>query len=228
MRTRLIVLGAVVAVFLTASAYAAPIPSPISFEFMDEGGIGETNILFGHPVQGPDLHIVGTTVHNPTAIDFDSPTLIFAKGGQSDIDPCTSGIGCTGMHGTPNGEITSLTVSVSTPGGFFHDLILDPQKTVADGDLQATVHGTLNGTPFTESSPLFGDHTNGDNFLTIETTTPGAEILSVTLTSTAGFGDLKQPRISGANGVFTPEPSSMMLLGSGVLLFAQMLRRKLL
>ena len=230
MKSRLIVLSAMaaLALFLTGSAYADSFPitiDGINFNDMNCGNCLETNVLFGHPQQGPALHIVGTTVHGAVPIDFDSPTGIFANGGQSDIDPCVVGTiaDCHGNH--TNGVITSLTTSVSTPGGFFLDLILDPQELTVTGDLQATVH-LVGGA--TVTSPLFGEHMHGNNFLTIKVVEPGLAIESVVLTSPSGFEDLKQPRISGVNGAFVPEPSSMFLLGSGVLGLAAVLRRKLL
>jgi len=215
--------GALAALVLTALAYAQP---PVSFEFTNEGGIGENNILFGHPQQGPATGITGftSTGHGDLAVDFTSPTMITAKGGQSDIDPCTNGI----LADCPNGRLTSLTVTVPGPGGvghgFFTDLILDPQKIAGDNDLHATVVTNMG----TFVSPAFGDHLNGNNYLTIEVTTPGAEITSVTLSATGlGFDDLKQPRISGVNGAPpVPEPSSMLLMGSGMLGLARVLRRK--
>jgi len=72
----------------------------------------------------------------------------------------------------------------------------------------------------------YGDK-NGDNFLTI-TTTPGEEISSITITSATGFLDLKQPRVSGISGVtIIPEPSSLLLLASGLVDIAGVVRRKL-
>jgi hypothetical protein len=217
--------SALAALILTALAYAqAP---PVSFEFTNEGGIGEVNILFGHPQQGPATSITGTTVHGifSAPVDFTSTRMITAKGGQSDIDPCTNGV----LADCPNGVMTSLAVSVRGPGGvgtgFFTDLILDPQKTAGDHDLFALVATNMG----TVTSPAFGDHLNGNNFLTIETTSPGVEITSVTLTSTGGFSDLKQPRISGVNGAPpVPEPSSILLMVSGVLGLSRVLLRKLL
>jgi hypothetical protein len=104
-------------------------------------------------------------------------------------------------------------------------LILDPQKTAGDHDLFALV--ATNMGPVT--SPAFGDHLNGNNFLTIEPTTPGVEITSVTLTSTGGFLDLKQPRVLGVNGAPPiPEPSSILLMASGMLGLSRVLLRKLL
>jgi len=76
------------------------------------------------------------------------------------------------------------------------------------------------------STSSFGPYgsTNGNNFLTI-TTINNEAIASVTIDSAGGFQDLRQPRVSGISGV-VPEPSSLLLLGSGVLGFATVLRRK--
>jgi hypothetical protein len=120
-------------------------------------------------------------------------------------------------------------MTVLGPGGvgtgFFMGLILDPQKTAGDHDLFALV--ATNMGPVT--SPAFGDHLNGNNFLTIEPTSPGVEITSVTLTSTGGFLDLKQPRVLGVNGAPPiPEPSSILLMASGMLGLSRVLLRKLL
>ena len=53
-------------------------------------------------------------------------------------------------------------------------------------------------------------------------------ISSVTIDSATGFEDLKQPRISGISGVtLVPEPSSMFLLGSGLVGLMGLMRRKL-
>jgi hypothetical protein len=217
--------SALAALILTALAYAqAP---PVSFEFTNEPGIGEANILFGHPQQGPATTITGTTVHGifSAPVNFTSTRTITAKGGQSNIDPCTNGV----LADCPNGLMTSLKVTVPGPRGvgtgFFTGLILDPQKTAGDHDLFALV--ATNMGPVT--SPAFGDHLNGNNFLTIEPTSPGVEITSVTLTSTGGFLDLKQPRVLGVNGAPPiPEPSSILLMASGMLGLSRVLLRKLL
>lgn len=71
-------------------------------------------------------------------------------------------------------------------------------------------------------------NTHADNFLTILATNRET-ISSITIDSASGFADFKQPRISGISGVtLVPEPSSMLLLASGVLGIAPVLRRKIL
>jgi len=108
------------------------------------------------------------------------------------------------------------------PGHTFLDAIIDPHKPGADNSLVVTV--TLNDG--STATLQYGDK-NGDNFLTI-TTTPGEEISSITITSATGFLDLKQPRVSGISGVtIIPEPSSLLLLASGLVDIAGVVRRKL-
>ena len=101
------------------------------------------------------------------------------------------------------------------------DLIFHPFKPASAKDLVVTAV-TNNGT-FTFT---YGD-TRGNDFLTI-TTIGGETISSVTIDSASGFQDLKQPRISGISGVtIVPELSSMLLLGSGLLVVAMVVRCRL-
>lgn len=118
-------------------------------------------------------------------------------------------------------ECRSGFTSRSRPGGV-GERNLDPQKLTTDNSLNLSVV-TTGGT---QTFGPYGKHSSGDNFVTIEAN-PGIEIMSVTLTDSSGFEDLKQPRISGAGITPVPEISSMILLGTGVLLFAKVLRRNL-
>jgi hypothetical protein len=72
-------------------------------------------------------------------------------------------------------------------------------------------------------SPLFGS--SGNNFMTVNATGGG----EITITPTSGLMTLAQNQISGISITsVVPESSSMLLVGSGLLLLALGLRRKLL
>ena len=213
--------SALAALVLTATAYAAPVTctsAPVCFFEKNEGGIGETNILFGSPKMG--FLISGFDKLLGKQVDFMSdgstPTELSAKGGQSDIDAANAGF------------IHDLTVTV--PGGKFGDFILNLSGLAS---VPNTLHVSVllaNGTTDTHT---YGTHLNGDNFLTVLANTgAGDAIESITITSegtNSGFMSLKQPRISDITGGTTvvPEPSSMMLLGGGLLVLVRVLRRTL-
>jgi hypothetical protein len=199
MRTRFFGV-ALVTLVLIAPAYADAI-----FTTGNHPQPGEENILFLTDQSGPT--VTGHTNMSNTPVTFTSTTdMLSAKGGQSDIDAA-------------DGFINDITISVV--GHTFQDLIINPFKPASANDLMVTV--VTNMGTFTLT---YGD-THGNNFLTIETD-GGQTISSVTIDSASGFQDLKQPRISGISGVtIVPEPSSMLLLGSGLLGVAMVVRRKL-
>ena len=68
---------------------------------------------------------------------------------------------------------------------------------------------------------------NGNNFLTI-TAGNGESIVSTALSYTlsTGFTDLRQVRISGAQGNAVPEPGTLALLGTGVVVLFAVRRRR--
>ena len=200
MRTK--ILGTALAtVVLLGSAYADAV-----FTLGNHPQPNEENILFQTDQMG--MTIEAFTNRSDTMVQWSSTTdTLLGTGGQSDLDAV-------------GGLIHDVTFTV--PGHTFLDLIFNPFKPGNNNDLVVTVMTNTGPFMFT-----YGD-THGDNFLTI-TTINGETISSVTIDSASGFQDLMQPRISGISGVtIVPEPSSMLLLGSGVLVLAQVLRRKLL
>jgi hypothetical protein len=192
-------LGTAVAVLLSiAPAFANAV-----FTLGNHPQPNEQNILFTTDQTGTTVN--GFTNHTNTLVQFSSTTdtLVVTSAGQAKVTAA-------------DGLVNDITITV--PGFVFRDFIMNPFDPAANNDL--TVSVTMSdGSVFS-----FGPYgsINGNNFLTI-TTTGGELIKSVTVDSAGGFDDLRQPRISD----IVPEPSSLLLLGSGALGLAGMLRRKL-
>jgi hypothetical protein len=213
---------ALAALVLIGSAYADAIFTP-----GDHPQNNEENVLLkgpnGHEVSGNPLD--GHTNHTNTDVQFSSTTCLpgqtclSGKGGQSDVD-AGPGFG-TFIHNITITIPANSSGCASALGCTFQDLIVNPFKEAVAHDVDVTV--VTNQGTFTDTA--FGNM-NGNNFLTI-TVTPGDAIHSVTLDSGPGFQDLKQTRISGPFAVI-PEPASLLLLGSGVLLLLHGFRRKLM
>lgn len=164
----------------------------------------EENILLSSGLNGTTVFGLTNQTNLQVAFSSTTETLVEPSSGQARVEA---------LDGLVN------NISISIPNGTFHDIILNPF--FGSGTADVTVV-TSNNETFTFSYSLG----NGQNFLTI-VADPGTQIFSVTINAPGGFTDLRQPRISGAaaNETSVPEPTSMLLFGSGLLGIATAFRK---
>lgn len=206
-RSMVLLIAGVLGTFLsTRGAKADPIVTP-----GNHPQTGEENILLNSG--NTSTTVQGTTNTSNITVDFTSTqTLTEPSSGQARVEAAS-------------GLLYNITISI--PDGYYSDLIINPfSGRTAPGTAFINVI-TNDGGPTTFPETL----SNGNNFFTI-TTTPGEVILSTTLEVPNGFGDLRQPRISGAtvgptpppnpNVGVVPEPRSLLLwvfLGLGLVAY---------
>jgi hypothetical protein len=164
----------------------------------------EENILFQTDMQGTT--IMGFTNQTNTEIDFSSTTdVLMGQGGQARVE-------------AQDGLINNITIT--SPSMNFQGFVFNPFQPVNDNDLTVTVVDAMGPHVF-----QYGQN-NGNNFLTI-VDNDGHGIESITIDSVGGFADLRQNRVGdGLDTTTVPEPSSIMLLGSGLLGSLTYFRRK--
>ena len=165
----------------------------VTFTIGNNPQSNEENILLNSGATGTT--VFGLTNQTNLQVRFTSSadTLVEPSSGQARVEAL-------------DGLVNNITIDI--PNGTFTDIILNPF--FGSGTANVTVT-TANNETFTFSYTL----TNGQNFLTI-VADPGTKIASVSISAPGGFTDLRQPRISGAEGS-VPEPATLLLLGGGLL-----------
>jgi hypothetical protein len=208
-KTLALAAGLACAVLITAPSAQATI-------FINTGNhpqSDEENILFGSFQNG--TLFTGTTNQTHTGVQFTS-TANLENGG----------VGQAKLIGPGNTNILGGTsVTFTVPGGTFGDLIFNAAITGRGTSPGLATVSALdnNGDPFSLNTDLG----HGSNFFTL--TTDGIEtITSVTITLGANtvIGQLAQYRVSGLGGTTVPEPASLVMLGSALLGFGVLRRRK--
>lgn len=188
---------------LCAAFFAGVARADIVFELKNDPQPGEENILFQMNQSGQDL--TGYTQKSNVQTLF-----------HSDVNMLqTQGIGQAQIVNQNGGNLNDILFSA--PGYTFTDFIVDLNK--ADGSL---INLTVNASDGTFTDQFTGG--NGQNFVTILAKN-GETINSIDFQSDGGWQTFKQPRVSGLAPV--PEPGSLVMMGTGVLGVAGLLRRKL-
>jgi hypothetical protein len=189
--------GAMLLAWTTLPAYA------VTFTLGNNPQADEQNVLYSASQTGTS--ITGLTNQTNTSVLFTSSETLQ-----------TTALGQANLTAT-DGAINNVTIAVL--GRTYGDLIVNPLVGVPGPQtVPATVSVVANNGTFTFDYNL----TQGNNFLTILADS-GQTITSTTITSSGGFADLRQVRISGISGSVppgpgpaVPEPTSVLLLASGL------------
>jgi hypothetical protein len=179
---------------LTSSVHA-----DIIFETRNDPQSDEENVLLNTGATGHT--IFGQTNTSHISVQFTSAidTLTAPSNGQARVE-------------ATDGLVNDVTVSV--PGYNFQDFIGNPKGGSGTAKITVIANEAGGGTkPFTFSLNLG----NGENFFTVIAEN-GESIASVTIDSSNGFSDLRQPRISGLAPddinphLATPEPATFTIV----------------
>jgi hypothetical protein len=169
----------------------------------------DENVLLNTGITGNP--IFGTTNQTGFSVRFSSnENLTAPANGQARIEAA-------------DGTLTALTIDI--PGATFTSLILN-----IDAAAAGSVTFVVTEDNGMQTMGTFALGASGENFFTI-TAINGQRISSVAFTTTVAMAitnvdDVAQIRIGGAQQAAIPEPTTMLLLGTGIAGIAARVRRR--